>query len=273
MRVRRLLIVAVAVPMLVGASLAGTTGCGGANRISVTVAVAPGPSASLESSADVQPSAGAGSADPSPVGAASDLLSGAAKLRDHNLTFTLGDGIARADGQWDATASAVTLSRVVDGRKSTVSVFGNDLYLIGMVPDGSVLHLAVDQIPQTSRLLPETAPLLALPLLATATRVQRGSAEFTGVVDLTRVDLSGSAALRRLVDYLSRQAGDRAREIQFTATVDGVGRLGSFRATFPKADAGQDLQYELVIAQVGGSVSVVRPSTPVVEVSAAAISW
>jgi hypothetical protein len=135
---------------------------------------------------------------------AADLAAGVAKLRDQNLDFSLGDGIDRADGQWDAAAGAASLSRVIDGYRSAVVVIGNDIYLSGMVPDGAVLHLAADQIPQGSRLLPEAVPGKAR---AHRDQVQR-SGPSSPVADLSRADLSGSVILRRLVDYLFRGAGD-----------------------------------------------------------------
>jgi hypothetical protein len=59
-------------------------------------------------------------------------------------------------------------------------------------------------------------------------------------------------------------AAERAGAVPFVAQLDEEGRLQTFRATFPKADLGRDLQYEFTVVDVGGPVTVNLPSGPTV---------
>ena len=201
---------------------------------------------------------------PSPsTGPVAELRTAVADLQGQNLAFALGDGIAKADGRYDATTDATRLARIEDGRLVEVSAFGSDLYLAGFAPDGAVLKVNLENLQPTNVLVPSALPLLALRLLTGVTKADVSVNTYTGRLDLTKVDPGQTTIMRRFVEYLVQQAGEHAGDIAFTATVDGFGRLASFHAILPRADGGHDLEYELAIREIGTGVAVPRPSSSV----------
>lgn len=263
------------------AAVAGGVVATGLGSGSDTVVLMP-----LVSSATIAPSGtgaavGSAAGSQAPSGSGEPVFSGAAallhlavrKIQGQNLVFAVGDGISRADGTLDARTGALGLTRVEDGRRAEIAVFGGDVYVSGFVPDGSVLHLSADQIQPGGGLLPTVVPLAALSLLSGVVRAEVSVNTYTGRIDLAKVDTVPASTLRRFVDYLTAQAGDRLHDISFVATVDGFGQLASFRATFPKADVGHDLEYEVTFRDVGGGVTVNRPTAKVVEAPAGAYQF
>jgi hypothetical protein len=226
----------------------------------------------------------------SPTGSVAVLLDAVGRLGGTSLEFSLGNGVRRAEGRYDAWAGATSLVRTQDGRQVEVDVFGPDLYLTGFTPGRTVLRVVADQLPAGSDLLPVAVPLVSLRLITGVVRAEptglvlpsrsarAGAAtsaspttlapvgtSYAGRIDLTGVDAGGSSTVRRLVTYLITQAGDKAGDIPFTAVVDTAGRMTSLRITVPKADAGHDLEIDLAVEAVGTQVSVTRPTVGVVD--------
>ncbi len=211
-------------------------------------------------------SAGASSrpADPAAV-----LRSAVAGLDGLSFRFTLGGGARHAEGVYQASTGAAALVRVEDGRRREVDVFGSEVLLSGFVPGGAVLRVDADRLPGSSELLPVAAPVAAVCLPTGARKVEVADDDrYTGQIDLAEAGGCGSVATRHLVGYLARQAGDHAGDIGFTAVVGASGRLAEFRATFPEASAGRDLEYEFAVTEVDPGLTVTRPAGPVVDAPA-----
>ncbi|MBN1173273.1 MAG: hypothetical protein JXA67_13955 [Micromonosporaceae bacterium] len=264
---------AIAVAVVAGLALGCLAGCGGTRPAPAGLADAlvperPGPSASSSPSGarPSRPSRPSPTVSPSPVSVpVMELRAAVAKINGQDLRFSLGDGIAVAEGRHDAATGATELVRLVDGWKVTASVFGDTLYLAGRVPGDTVFRLAADQLPAGGTLLPTAVPLAALLLVSGITQAEVDTNTYTGRLDLTKVDPGSSPTMQRLLGHLARQAGDRASDLACTATVDGFGRLASFRTTFPKADRGHDMHYDFVVMDVESSVTIQMPSTGIVE--------
>lgn len=67
-----------------------------------------------------------------------------------------------------------------------------------------------------------------------------------------------------MVARLLGAAAERASAAPFLVRVDDQNRLELFKATFPKAENGKDLEYEFTVLDVGGPVTVTRPTGPTV---------
>lgn len=220
--------------------------------------------------AELSPSATASGVDP-----LVELRSAAAALQVTSFRFTLGDDSRRAVGVYDVTTHAVSLSRTADGRITTVYVSGNELLVAGLAPDATTLKFDPARMPSNHVLFPAAAPLLPLYLVTSARKLEPRDHGYAGKLDLTKVDLSklgqeSPPALARYVAYLAKQAGDRVHDVGFTVTVDSAGRLAGFRAIFPRADNGRDLDYEFLVIAAGTSASVSRPTGSIVEAPTAA---
>ncbi|MBT8225170.1 MAG: hypothetical protein HKP61_12930 [Dactylosporangium sp.] len=264
------------VTIMIGVLLAGSAGCAERPASSTLTPLPPGPS----SGPVTRTPAGANTSTSKPSGGSSPALSSAsgravgqlrtavAKASGQSLGFVLGDGVASAEGRFDVVSGGVSLSRIDDGRTTELVVVDGDLYLLGVVPSGAVLHVVVDQLPGGHDLLPVAVPLVAFRLLGGVTRAESSTNDYSGRLDLTKVDAGESATVQRFLAYLVRQAGDRADDIPFTATVDGFGRLAGFRAELPRADHGRDLIYEFAIRTLGGDLTVARPGADLVEAPA-----
>ena len=122
----------------------------------------------------------------------------------------------------------------------------------------------VARLPDAHGLVPLADPLAVVHLVTGVTEVQRTPEGFAGKIDLTRVDPGGSPATQRMVARLLGAAAERAASVPFLVRLDDQGRLELFKATFPKAENGKDLEYEFTVLDVGGPVSVTRPSGPTV---------
>jgi hypothetical protein len=237
-----------------GASSAGTPGAGPSGN---------GPSGAGPSGNGPSGSGSAGAADETAAVVA--LRTAVADVRGRNLTFLLGDGIAKADGRYDAATGFTRLARIQDGRLYEMNVIGEDLYLGGFTPDGTVMKVVVAGLPGGNDLLPVALPLATLSLLSGVTKADVSVNNYSGRLDLARVVPGADMSMRRFLAYLVQQAGDRAGDIAFTATVDGFGRLASFHAVFPKADGGHDLEYTFDIRGIGVPVAVSAPTAAVTD--------
>jgi hypothetical protein len=164
---------------------------------------------------------------------------------------------------------------MADGRVTAVYVSGNELLVAGLAPDATVLKFDTARMPSNHALFPAASPLLPLCLVTAARKLEPRDHGYVGKLDLTKVDLSklgqeSSSATGRYVAYLAKQAGDRADDVGFMVTLDSAGRLAGFRATFPRADNGRDLDYEFVVVAAVTSATVSRPTGLIVEAPTAA---
>lgn len=256
--------------------LVGLAGCGGPQRPAAMNGAVSSPSVSASAtpgSGAADPAVAVSSAPTPSLSPSSDravaLRSAVGRTAGMSFRFTLGSGVRHFDGRYDASTGAVSMSRVVDGRRMAVEVFGDEMLLSGLAPDGSVLRVDVTRLPVGNELLLLAAPLLTFRLVTGAERVEASGAEgYGGRIDLEKVDVVGSATMGRIVTYLAKQAKGRADDVAFTASVDTAGRIAGFRATFPRADLGEDLRYEFSIIEVGSGVTVTRPAGTVVEAPA-----
>jgi len=211
--------------------------------------------------------------EPVPTEPASALRDAAARVAGQNIRFTLGNGVDRADGVIEGATGAASLSRIIDGHRVQVDVFGSELYLAGFLPADRIMRVDATRLPDGHELLPVASPLLALRLFTGLTEVKAARhGRYSGLIDLTAVrtalDEAGPYQPQgtevRLVNYLAAQAGDRAGRVEFTAIVDGAGRLAQVQIVIPRADSGRDFTYELVVGQVGVTIGVPRPGGPAV---------
>jgi len=197
-----------------------------------------------------------------PADPADLLVPAATALTGKNLRFSLGTPNDREEGRYDAASGLASLRRTRDGRRLETITAGPELYLLGVAPDGSVLRVDVARLPDSHGLVPLADPLAALRLITGVTEVQRTSDGYSGRIDLTRVDPGPSPATQRIVARFLGAAAERAGSVPFTARVDAQGRLEYFRATFPRPEPAQGLEYEFTVLEVGGTASVGRPAGP-----------
>ena len=127
------------------------------------------------------------------------------------------------------------------------------------------MKVIVAGLPGGNDLLPVALPLATLSLLSGVTKADVSVNNYSGRLDLTKVAPGTDDSMRRFLAYLVQQAGDRAGDIGFTATVDGFGRLASFHAVFPRADGGHDLEYTFDIRGIGVPVAVAIPTASVID--------
>lgn len=279
---------ALAMGLVLGGVVGGVAGCGQGASSLTTVQESAVPSTPVPATSSLRPSSDlsqlfgpsaqeSGSAASDEPGASpttsqgvtiAELQAAVTMLAGQNIAFTLSDGIESSDGSYDVVSDATALTRVEDGWRYEVSAFGSDMYLFGMIPDQAVLHVVVDTLPAGHDLTPLAFPLVATRLVSGVIEATSHVNSYSGRLDLTRVAPGDTSAEGRFIAYLAAQAGDQAGNISFTATVDGFGRLAGFHVVLPRADGGQDLTYELLIKEIGGSVAVVRPTTGIVEAPA-----
>lgn len=214
------------------------------------------PDQSTSASASAVPSASASaSLNPGEV-----LLPAAAELTGKSLRFWLGRPNDRVEGWYDAGSGLASLRQTRDGKRLETITAGAELYLLGVAPGGAILRVELARLPDSHGLVPLADPIAALRLITGVTQVQRTADGFEGRIDLTRVDPGPSPATQRIVAKFLGSAAGQGGAVPFTAKVDQQGRLTMFRATFPGADLGRDLEYEFTVVEVGGPVTVARPT-------------
>jgi hypothetical protein len=187
-----------------------------------------------------------------------------ASIQGQSLHFRLGSPTDREDGTYDAGSGLASLSQSQDGRRVQVITAPAELYLIGVAPDASILRVDVARLPDAHGLVPLADPLALIHLITGVTEVQRTPEGYAGKIDLTHVDPGPSPATQRMVARLLGAAAERATAAPFQIRLDEQGRLELFKATFPKAENGKDLEYEFTVLDVGGPVTVTRPTGPTV---------
>lgn len=186
-----------------------------------------------------------------------------------NLRFTIGNGIGHLDGVYATASDTVSLTRVVDGHRYQLHVScasSGQILLGGYTPDGTVLRIDSSRLPIGNELLPATAPMATLRLLAGVTRAAPNGADtYTVWLDLTRLAPAPNVPEQRLVAEWRTAAGERASQLEATVTVNGLGRLAGFRTVFPKADNGSDQGYEFAVTEADSTETVPVPDGTVAD--------
>jgi hypothetical protein len=186
-----------------------------------------------------------------------------------NFTFTVANGTDKSTGVYDASTKAIFLDANGDG---TIKVwyFGTDIYLAGFpgTPAGKTVHVDLKKITADGSFSAVADPVAGLRLLATAATVEQPSpGTFKGTIDLTKLDANAAPGTKLFVAALTKHVKGGVTAIPFTATVNDQGRVTSFKATFPGADDGKDLDYTLTLADFGTTKTVTKPTANVVEAS------
>ena len=203
-----------------------------------------------------------GSTAPSPVPSlqpAEVLAKAAAAIEKTNLRYTLKAEDDTVECVYDARTLGTRLSGGTGAARIEFTVFPGELF----VEDAKakvVYRVDAAKVPAGSSLTFLSEPLFARAFLAAAKDVRENAdGELAGVLDLTKVP-AGTGRSRAIADAFAKAAGARATDIPFVASVDAEGRFAGLRATFPGADQGKDLEWDLRVVEVGGAAAVPRPT-------------
>jgi hypothetical protein len=210
---------------------------------------------------------GSGSASPTPKPV--DVITAAgAKLEGQNLKFSLGSGVDMwMNGNLEAATGRLSVAIEAKGNKIDLVAAGDDVYVGVPMLNGKWAHFSVAKLGADSGGILFADPLFGRRLLgAIASAEQAAAGNFSGTIDLTKLPADASTSADRIIGKFVKSAGDKANAVPFTAVVDGDGRLNEFHVTFPGADKGADLAYNLKFLEIGSPVTVtVPPITNVVE--------
>ncbi|GIJ44726.1 hypothetical protein Val02_16120 [Virgisporangium aliadipatigenens] len=200
----------------------------------------------------------AASPSPSPSPKPAEVLAKAAAATEgKNLKFTLKFEGETADCVHDATSKGTSITAGTGDEKFEFLFFPGTIYMKNILTSGKFFKIDMSKVKATSDFRVLEDPLFARSFLATATDVKADAAgAYSGTLDLTKV----TGAAKQAADVLAKDAGAKATAIPFTATVDAQGRLASFTTTFPGADDGKDMPWELKIQEIGGTATVAQPA-------------
>jgi hypothetical protein len=204
--------------------------------------------------------AGTSAPPPSPTLQPGEVLAKAATaIEKVNLRYTLKAEDDTIECVYDARTGGTRLSGGTGASRVDFAVFPGELF----IEDSRVKALyRVDaaKVPADSTLTFLSEPLFARAFLAGATGVRENAeGNLTGALDLTKVP-AGTGRSKAVADAFAKAAGARATDIPFTAMIDAEGRLTGIKATFPGADKGKDLVWDLTVVEIGGAASVPRPT-------------
>jgi hypothetical protein len=212
-------------------------------------------------------------ASPSPSTNPSEVLSAAVAKSEAagSYTFVVGDESTKSNGTYDAASKGMYLDATGDS-STQLWYFGTDIYVAGDfpgVPKGKTIHVDLKKITPGGEFSAVADPLGGLHFLTVAAAVQQPTeTTFSGTFDLSKLDANGSPGTKLFVSALTKRIKGGVTAIPFTASTDDQGRVSSFKTTFPGADNGKDLVYELTIAGYGSAKPVTKPKGAV-EASAA----
>jgi hypothetical protein len=209
-----------------------------------------------DSTPDARATPTAPSVSPSPK-PAERLAKAVAATDGQNLSYTLVVKGETATVSYDTATKGTSMVSGTGARQFEVRLFPGTFFLQNPLKPGAFFRIDVSKLNVDSEFRALEDPFFARQFLSTATTVTSdASGAVSGTIDLTRV--TGTA--RTAADYFARTAGDRTTALPFTATMDGQGRLATFTATFPGADDGKDLVWDLKVVEIGGTVSVQQPA-------------